>query len=89
MSISPLDRLLNQRGLDDEVGVEISCSGRKSGSTSSTPNNFFSTDSASMQGAVMKNYKLTMKKPMINELTCWDGSKAGKDGCKKDGGQVL
>ena len=83
MSISPLDRLLNQRGLDDEIGVEISCEGRGTASktVSALGPNLFTTNTAGMTGAVGKNYKLNLKKGSINKLTCWDGSEAKADGC--------
>ena len=32
MSISPLDRLLNQRALDDEIKVQVSCKSRNGAS---------------------------------------------------------
>ena len=50
MSISPLDRLLNQRGLDDEIGVEISCIGRNGhvSRTSGIPTNTYGNHNGSL-----------------------------------------
>jgi hypothetical protein len=33
LSISPLDRLLNQRGFRDEVRIQVSCNASESGTT--------------------------------------------------------
>jgi hypothetical protein len=83
MSISPLDRLLNQRGLDDEVGVEISCESR-SGTTASSGligQTLFTTETQGMKGATAKNYTLKLNKESINTVTCWNGTKPGNNGC--------
>ena len=58
LSISPLDRLLNQRGLEDDIRVEVSCTGANGQRISN----------ANSQEAIR------MDKSKINRMVCHDGS---------------
>lgn len=62
MSVSPLDRLLNQSNLDDNIRVAISCYPRKEGMH----------PGETWTGANALAYDMNFKFNQVNTETCWN-----------------
>jgi len=66
LSVSPLDRLLNQINTDDEIDVEISCYPRLK--------NKHPGEGWPVSGTSVRSYPLTFQWNQINTETCWNKS---------------
>jgi len=74
VSVSPLDRLLNQQNKDDNIQISISCYPRKI-EQGEHPHENWSTRSIGK----IKDYTMTLNHKQINTETCYNGAVPNQD----------